>query len=103
MTTRLPHFTQSWALEKLASCRTTKQQTVFNEKTNDTIYQLCDSLFLSKVSPLQAGFQRLHTKPFMDMCLNSHDEKDVCTVATAYIEACAAQNTPIRMPDTCVK
>jgi hypothetical protein len=43
--------------------------------------------------------------PFLKMCLNSigSDSKDPCVTAVAYLQACLMENTPLRIPDTCVK
>lgn len=63
----------------------------------------CDSLFANKMSPLQTCFQRVNPGPFKDMCLSSESEKEACSIAVGYMEACRVENTPLRIPDVCVR
>jgi hypothetical protein len=50
-------------------------------------------------------FCQVDPMPFLKMCLNSRglDSNDVCVTAVAYLQACLMENTPLRIPDTCVK
>lgn len=101
----VPHvgrFTQSWSLQP-KTCLTVNNQAVTVSTPDPAVVELCDSLFISKVSPFNACFQRVHAQPFHRMCLNSGSEMHACTSAVAYIQACRVDNTPLRIPDVCVK
>lgn len=95
-------FTRSWALRP-ESCGPETNQTAEVSEPDEDIVELCDSLFNSKVSPFHACYERVHSHPFHDMCLHSNSVGQVCTSAVAYIQACTVVNTPLRIPDVCVK
>lgn len=95
------HFAQTWSLGK--SCHSVSNQAVFLEEPDHAIFDLCDSLFDNKLSSFQVCYQNVEPEQFMKMCLNSKNENEICSVATAYVEACLAENTPIRIPDACIK
>nr|CAD7603256.1 unnamed protein product [Timema genevievae] len=44
-------------------------------------------------------------RPFMMMCLNVHGPfvNQTCSSAMAYMQTCLMENTPLRIPDSCVK
>lgn len=90
-------FADSWVV---GTCTT---NTTSRKKAPENILQLCEFLFANKMSPFQSCFQKVDTKAFKNMCLASGSEKDVCTVGVGYIEACQMENTPLRIPDNCVK
>lgn len=91
-------FTNSWSLNKCFS-------SIVNEtrQKSTKIERLCDEFFISKLSSLNTCFSRISTEPFLSMCLNSDSEEEACSSALAYISLCSHSNTPLRVPDVCVK
>lgn len=67
----------------------------FDEVPIMKLTELCPVFLFCQVDPV----------PFLKMCLNSRglDSNDVCVTAVAYLQACLMENTPLRIPDTCVK
>nr|XP_023014255.1 uncharacterized protein LOC111504020 [Leptinotarsa decemlineata] len=97
----LSMFSDSWALE--GSCK--KEVPEKNEpKTIPVeVRALCEEFFISKVSQLSTCFSRIPKDSFLSMCLNSTSEQEACMSAVSYINLCSYANTPLRIPDTCVK
>nr|XP_022900792.1 uncharacterized protein LOC111413892 [Onthophagus taurus] len=93
-------FANSWSLDR--SCSTTDRRPVA-KNTTESVRILCESFFAGKVSPFITCFPRVSPKSFLDICLESSDEEEVCSVAIAYISLCADESTPLRIPDNCVK
>ncbi|XP_076260910.1 apolipoprotein lipid transfer particle isoform X2 [Rhynchophorus ferrugineus] len=101
-TNDLSTFGDSWSVKD--SCQTR----VFTEQvTNDSvpleIQTLCNELFRSKVSDLSACFSRIPKDNYLSMCLNSTDTLGACRSALSYIEMCNRENTPLNIPDSCIK
>lgn len=109
-------FINSWALPgcKLNSNNDNNNSISINPSLE--IINLCDSLFKSKLSYFVNCFTIIDPKPFYKMCLDlgtnsisnfidaTHPaQKGACTIALGYIEACAVEKTPLRIPDTCVQ
>lgn len=95
-------FADSWTLG--SSCTSTVPNNVNAiSRPSSEITDLCNEFFTSKVSQLATCFPRIATDPYLSMCLNSTSEEEVCTSAIAYINMCSYANTPLRIPDTCVK
>lgn len=67
---------------------------IFN-KLRVFVKPLCPMFLFCQIDPM----------PFLKMCLNSRESgtKDPCITAVAYLQACLMENTPLRIPDTCVK
>lgn len=74
----------------------------------------CDSFFRQKTSYFTNCFLVVDPQPFYEMCIqlgslpryqttSKNMEKAACTSAIAYIDACAGQNIPLRIPDTCIQ
>lgn len=99
-TSNIDSFTKSWQLDK--ECAAPKKQIVISRKATKEVKALCESFF-SKVSSFVTCFPRVPNKPFFDMCLKSVTEKEACTSALAYMHVCHYENTPLRIPDACVK
>ncbi|KAF5274562.1 hypothetical protein FQA39_LY07174 [Lamprigera yunnana] len=94
-------FAQSWVLDE--TCPSLTRQTIQKHNSPEEVKALCDIFFRSKVSPFVACFPRVSNTPFLDMCLGSSSEREACTSAVAYMNLCAVENTPLRIPDACVK
>ncbi|KAF5300365.1 hypothetical protein FQR65_LT00986 [Abscondita terminalis] len=94
-------FAQSWMLDK--TCSPLTGQTIQKHNSSEEVKALCDVFFQSKVSPFVACFPRVSNIPFLDMCLSSSSENEACTSAVAYMNLCAVENTPLRIPEACVK
>lgn len=105
-------FKESWALKE---CKHDLQErteyTISNELLN-----ICDTFFRSKISQFVNCFSIVDSLPFYEMCLDmgansisnfthiDHPaQKGACAVALGYIETCADENIPLRVPDICVQ
>ncbi|GLH12107.1 Apolipophorins, partial [Gryllus bimaculatus] len=97
-------FAQSWALNR-ETCSSTKNFAVMKQTPEDALVTKCNEFFKMKSSQFSSCFSRVDSTPFLNMCLNSRDsaDKDPCTVAVAYMQACTIENTPLRIPESCVK
>lgn len=97
-------FGQSWSLDQ--NCPTkTRDLAVSSVVRKQTQYlrTMCYSFFNSTVSPFSTCFHRVDNIPFYEMCLKSHNEEEACSSAIAYMKLCSYINTPLRIPDACVK
>lgn len=94
-------FAQSWALDR--NCYSNKNTVIDTRTPSEEVQALCEILFQSNISPFVTCFPRVPSGPFIDMCLNSINESDACTSAIAYMNLCAVENTPLRIPEACVK
>lgn len=104
-------FIDSWSLD------TCKQQHITPERNaSNEVINACEEFFRSKISYFANCFAIVNPMPFYEMCLDlgtnsfanvikdEHPaDKGLCTVALAYIESCAAEHTPLRIPDICVQ
>ncbi|GAB0088507.1 uncharacterized protein DMENIID0001_029540 [Sergentomyia squamirostris] len=104
-------FLKSWALNEC-------QQTASYERNPEVSHlnkSLCETFFKSKLSYFSPCFSVIDSYPFYEMCLDllGHSMKNIlddknpsprgpCTAALAYIEACNAEKTLLRIPDVCV-
>jgi hypothetical protein len=95
-------FTNSWALKNCSSPNVKNLNNRGRPKSVG-IEGLCEEFFISKLSSLTTCFPRISKDPFLEMCLNSSTEKEACSSALAYINLCSYSNTPLRIPDVCVK
>lgn len=106
-------FINSWKLSR--SCSRLKTKTI-KERTNLVIslQKTCSLFFQQKTSYFSSCFSIVDPVSFHEMCLslgtsprhyltNESMEKAACISAVAYIESCAIQNVPLRVPDTCVQ
>uniref|UniRef100_A0A182NT55 Vitellogenin domain-containing protein n=1 Tax=Anopheles dirus TaxID=7168 RepID=A0A182NT55_9DIPT len=106
-------FLNSWALPGCsASVTTTNHTSNFYSATNE-LSQLCDSFFRYKLSYFASCFPVVDVTPFYEMCLDlgnhmrtasdgSPTDRGACTAALAYIQACAIEDTLLRVPDSCI-
>lgn len=94
-------FAQSWALDRKCSSLPAEVAPTYNPSPE--VLSLCEVFFSSKVSPFGTCFPRVPSGPFLDMCRNSSSESEACTSAVAYMNLCAVENTPLRIPEACVK
>lgn len=112
ITTDINEFRQSWALNE---CKHTFQKGSDNSISVELL-NICDTYFQSKVSSFSNCFATIEPKPFYDMCLDMGSnsitnfthidhpaQKGACAVAMAYMESCAEQNLPLRVPEMCLQ
>jgi hypothetical protein len=106
-------FVNSWKFPK--TC--TKLDQSFKNSSNQVTPNLqnnCDLLFKKKTSYFASCFEIVNPLPFYDICLklsslpyhsNSSEnlQKAACTAGLSYIEACAIENLPLRVPDSCIQ
>lgn len=92
-------FTNSWALK---NCSSNPNINKIRQISHE-VQILCNEFFSSKLSSLATCFPRIPKEPFLNMCLNSTNAKEACSAALAYISLCSYSNTPLRIPDVCVK
>lgn len=97
----LDTFGDSWALDK--NCKSEAPKLENPKSPSHEISLLCDEFFTSKVSQLSTCFSRVPKDSFLSMCLNSVSQEEACMSAISYINLCSYANTPLRIPDTCVK
>lgn len=109
-------FKQSWALKQHGQTGQCKLLDDVNHPISNELLNICDTYFRSKVSPFANCFATINSLPFYDMCLDmgsnsitnfTHNEhpaqKGACAVALAYMESCADENLPLRVPDICLQ
>lgn len=70
---------------------------------SEELTAFCEAIFSSKVSPFVTCFSRVSNGPFLDMCLNSTSTREACAAAVAYTNLCSYANTPVTIPDSCIK
>lgn len=103
-------LTESW---KLPSCSAVETKPRANNKIERN-QKSCDVYFKQKTSYFATCFSIVDPDPFHEICLSlgalprylissDSSEKASCTAGIAYIEACNAQNVPLRVPDTCIQ
>ncbi|XP_055713060.1 uncharacterized protein LOC129807664 isoform X2 [Phlebotomus papatasi] len=104
-------FIRSWALNECH--QTPEYQTI--EDFSDHNTTLCDVFFKNKISYFSPCFSVVDSSPFLEMCVDLSENsienvidvkhpspRGACTAALAYIEACNAEKTLLRVPDVCV-
>lgn len=99
--TNIESFANSWSIKQ--NCPTKKPTRKRKTQVKPAIKKLCDEFYTSDMSDLADCFSKVPKAPFMQMCLNGATEEEACTSAVAYIELCLYQDTPLRIPDVCVK
>ena len=100
--TSLIQFTDHWNLKK-DTCHTRHFLSEFQTQKNDTIREFCTSLFGNRLSQFQPCFSIIDPISFKYSCLKSSMLTNMCTIIMSYIEVCAIENTPLRLPSICVK
>lgn len=96
-------FAKSWSLDTACSATSPQFSDVIAENTSDDIRMRCESFFTNKVSPFVTCFPRVRQDSFLEICLRSRSEEEVCSSAVAYMNLCSYESIPLRIPDTCVK
>ncbi|XP_015599666.1 uncharacterized protein LOC107269849 [Cephus cinctus] len=106
-------FTRSWSLnQELSKCTIHKDFTIsLNEdedkesnKRNKSKSQICEDLFVNKTSELSSCFNVVDAGPYAEACMHSNtNDGNACTLAMAYMQACAFFDTYLRIPDKCTK
>lgn len=101
ITEQVPRFSQSWSVGR--PCNSFANRANLAETVDPYLEEVCEALFISKLSPLHACFQQIDTEPFYRMCVNGETETNACSLSVAYAGACAAENSRVNIPDNCVK
>ncbi|KAK8724166.1 hypothetical protein OTU49_011250 [Cherax quadricarinatus] len=67
--------------------------------------EVCTYLFEANNSPFKHCFFQVNPTPYLNMCLVDYrsQERDSCTAATAYTEACSSKHIPVKIPVFCVQ
>ncbi|XP_012534919.2 uncharacterized protein LOC105835859 [Monomorium pharaonis] len=89
----------SWSIDK--NCVDTMNYANKTQQQDDTIYTFCDELFVNKSSEFGVCFGVIDPVEYIDMCLSSLTETEVCTVAMSYMQMCMFRDTYLRIPDRC--
>lgn len=102
----------SWSLD---SCK--PEHTAVQHNATEEVLAACDTFFRRKTSYFDNCFAVIDPMPFYEMCLDmgtnsfmnvaknsGHPaaQNGLCTIALAYIESCAAAQTPLRIPESCI-
>lgn len=99
----IANFVKSWSIDQ-GSCGSESNVTMSSHAPpSHDVRTLCEAIFSSKVSPFVTCFSRVPSEPFLSMCLESTSEEEACTTAVSYMNLCSYSNTPLRIPDFCVK
>lgn len=112
----------SWAMNQSACESLTKMEDTTNNDNHkisaaeEQLMNVCESYFQSKLSFFANCFAVVNPLPFYDMCIDLGKiaqasvikdaypaNKGLCSAALAYIESCAAEQTPLRLPDFCIQ
>lgn len=105
-------FTESWKFSSTCSNPEVKPSTT-DDDYNMELEKTCKMFFKQKTSYFSTCFTIINPNIFYDTCMslgalprfktNANNEKAPCTTGIAYIEACAIQNVPLRVPDSCIQ
>lgn len=90
-------FAHSWSLEG-ENCPSEINQAI-NRDNGPTNF--CQDLFVNRSSDFGSCFNVVNPQHYFEICLNSANERDACTVAMAYMHACMFYDTYLRIPDKC--
>lgn len=95
-------FVDSWKIEE--TCLNIDATEVAPIEQNPT----CEIFFKQKTSYFATCFAIVDPDPFYDICLKLgssplHQNMSACTSGMSYIEACAIENIPLRVPDSCIQ
>lgn len=109
-------FFNSWAMDQSSSCESIPDKSLTENTVSAESIGMCDNYFRSSLSFFVNCFGVVDPTPFYEICLdmskNAYSQvvkdsypahKGLCSVALAYIESCAAEQTPLRLPDTCIQ
>ncbi|KAL3290379.1 hypothetical protein HHI36_023721 [Cryptolaemus montrouzieri] len=100
--TNVSEFARTWALNKECAKFDTINQPRNNTPSKE-VAQICEDLYTNKVSQFSSCFPRISKDPFFDMCLGSTTIDEACSSASAYTTLCSFENTPLIIPDFCIK
>jgi len=103
----LTALARSWDVSVSESCKTTrnlarKAAAVPDPETS----RLCNTFFATSTSTMKSCFSVVDASPYHHMCLIPNRNSGIeagCQAAAAYVQACAAKSTRIRIPPNCVK
>lgn len=107
-------FIESW-ITKGSRHESNTTTTTIEGEFHEGLLRNCDTFFKQqKTSYFTNCFLTVNPHPFYEMCIQLGNlpryqtssktmEQASCTSAIAYIDACAGQNIPLRIPDTCIQ
>lgn len=106
-------FLNSWAMPDCRASVAPTNSTSNYYAASSELTKLCDSFFRHKVSYFASCFPVVDVTPFYEMCLDlgNHltkvtdggpSDRGACSAALAYIQACAIEDTLLRVPDSCI-
>lgn len=99
----LGYFGDSWAVNEQCKTKIYVDSFPADKLPSKDIATLCHEFFQSKVSDLSTCFSRVPKHNFLNMCMNSTTTQEACASAVGYIEMCHRENTPLNIPDSCIK
>lgn len=92
-------FAHSWSVDE--NCADTENHASRVQQQDNAVSTFCDELFVNKSSEFGICFGVVDPTAYVDMCLNSLTEAQVCTVAMSYMQMCMFRDTYLRIPDRC--
>ncbi len=106
-------FLNSWISEGNRAQTESNATRIFGEYYEELLKN-CELFFVQKTSYFTSCFLSVDPEPFYEMCVQlgalpryqasrKNMEQAACTSAIAYIDACAGQNVPLRIPDSCIQ
>ena len=90
-------FAHSWALNP-ETCTNDENRAIIRD---DGPANFCQDLFVNRSSDFGSCFNVVNPDHFGDICLNSSNELEACTIAIMYLETCMFYDTYLRIPDKC--
>ncbi|XP_043484877.1 apolipophorins [Leptopilina heterotoma] len=90
-------FAHSWSLEG-EECSSDKNRAIVRDNGPK---QFCQDLFVNRSSDFGSCFNVVNPQHYYEICLNSANERESCTIAMAYMHACMFYDTYLRIPDKC--
>lgn len=105
-------FIESWMTKECVNAEINPLVNVTN--FYEGLHRNCEMFFKQKTSYFTSCFTVVDPQSFYDLCLQlgslpryqisfKSAEIAACTSAIAYIEACAIQSVPLRIPDSCIQ
>ncbi|EGI63145.1 Apolipophorin [Acromyrmex echinatior] len=92
-------FAHSWSIGE--NCADTTNRASKIQQQDNSVATFCDELFVNKSSEFSVCFGVIDPTEYVDMCLSSLTETEVCTVAMSYMQMCMFRDTYLRIPDRC--
>lgn len=95
-------FVRSWSVDNTCTDDTINHASRNSQEDNlEVVFRFCEDLFVNKSSEFGICFGVINPIEYVNMCLSSSTESEVCTVAMSYMQMCMFHNTYLRIPDRC--